>query len=367
LISKKINIIKKIEDFKMPCIDIPLRNFFYDVLFNLAYAAGFTKDQIIDCQIKIFTSSAYPSAGCPDNGITNYKYSVFKIHTKCDYFFISHDYDGVCIIDGEGYGPWNSDTYPGEKTTIYYSLAYSLANIVTIMTNDCVGAGNYGSAELCGQASRQWICYKEGVWNEDYEPPEPPEPPPEEYEWDEEYNNIDCQAESFPGQTTEQYPSQLLDNLMNAICCSPRPCFLICTNYNEELVADPYIFSIQFRLELYFPLISGSIALLDGEPLVARCLGHQYVFVYSVVDPLVDTGQWQENIHRFVENFNFINQQKLTIMLAGYGLTIQEQNEEKDEANYIDIDCEIVPAGKKGERYSFAVDVIKKVFSYLRN
>lgn len=319
----------------MPCINIPLRNKFYDMLFNLAYSAGLTAEQIIDCQVKIFPSSVVYT-NCPLAPPVSYEYSVFKINTKCDYNYITHNYaDAPCVVEGEGKGPWDGGTYDPNKTTIEYSVAYALADILIIMNDDCVGAGNWGSAELCGQANRQWICYKAGLWNADYEPPEPPEPE-DPYEWESENNDIDCQAESFPAQSYEVYPSQLLDNLMNAICCSPRPCFLVCTNYNEELIAEPYAFSIQFRLELYFPEISGSIALLNGIPLVARCIGHQYFFVYSIADPLIDANEWQLNVMEFVEQFNFINQQKLKIMLDGYGINVQQQNEQANLIGAID-------------------------------
>lgn len=352
----------------MSCDHVPLRDKFYNMLFALGYMAGLTKNEIINCQVKIFLSKAYPNAGCEDNGTTHYDYSVFKIHTKCSYNYIPHSYPGgACIVEGEGRGPWDGNLFPPNKKIIEYTTVYALANILLIMTDECVGAGNWGSAELCGQANRQWICYKQGIWNTEYEPPEPPEPPPGEYEWDPDYNNIDCQVDSFPAQTSEAYPSQLFDNLMNAICCSPRPLFLICTNYNEELIASPYAFSIQFRLELYFPVISGSIAQYEGMPLEFRCIGHQYSFVYSIADPLIDSGEWQENVHRFVEQFNFINEQRLKIMLAGYGLDVQQQNKQSDESNYLDIDIEVMPEGKRGDRYTVAIDVIKKVFSYFHS
>lgn len=153
-----------------------------------------------------------------------------------------------------------------------------------------------------------------------------PGPQPEEDDYNWEWDNVDCQVASLPPQTIELYPSQVLDNLMNAICCSPRPCYLQCTNYNEELVAEPYMFSVQFRLELYFPIISGSHPRFEGERLNVFCYGRQYSFVYSAVDILIEQNEWQKNIWDFVQNFNAISSDKLKIMLGGYGMVINTQN-----------------------------------------
>ena len=64
-------------------------------------------------------------------------------------------------------------------------------------------------------------------------------------------------------------------------------------------------------------------------------------------------------------NSGIIGTKKMKALIEMQGINIQQQNLQQENSEHFDIDVEIVPEKESGARYSFAVDIIKKVVSFL--